>query len=127
MRVGPSKPACRSRLQTTLSCAGKEPALRRSHGLGSWQVWIMETSTSEPLMRCRNKEDGVKTGVHSWSQDKHWGNLLTARAAPGIDPAFLVHTKVIPFKIKGKIQSKASREDNNDCLRETFLRAWGLP
>jgi hypothetical protein len=61
--------------------------LRRSHGLGSWQVWIMETSTSEPLMRCRNKEDGVKTGVLSWFQDKHGGNLLTARAAPGIEVA----------------------------------------
>ncbi len=35
MRVGPSEPACRSRLQTTLSCIGKEPlwwALRRRHG-----------------------------------------------------------------------------------------------
>ena len=25
MRVGPSKPACRSRFQTTVSCAGQEP------------------------------------------------------------------------------------------------------
>ncbi|MFH0813273.1 MAG: hypothetical protein V2A69_10625 [Pseudomonadota bacterium] len=25
MRVGPSEPACRSRFQTPLSCAGKEP------------------------------------------------------------------------------------------------------
>ena len=25
MRVGPSESACRSRLQTTLSCCGKEP------------------------------------------------------------------------------------------------------
>lgn len=25
MRVGPSKPSCRRRLQTTLSCIGKEP------------------------------------------------------------------------------------------------------
>jgi hypothetical protein len=47
----------------------------------------METSTSEPLMRCRNKRDGVKTGVLSWSQDKRGGNLLTARAAPGIEVA----------------------------------------
>ena len=27
MRVGPSEPACRGRLQTTLSCIGKEPVL----------------------------------------------------------------------------------------------------
>ena len=58
MRGGPSKPACRSRLQTTLSCAGKESAwcaLRKSHGIGSWQVCIGKMSGSEPLMRCRKK------------------------------------------------------------------------
>ena len=47
----------------------------------------METSESEPLMRCRNIRDGVKTGVLSWFQDKHGGNLLTAHAAPGIEVA----------------------------------------
>ncbi len=30
---------------------------------------------------------GVKTGVLSWFQDKHGGNLFTARAAPGIKVA----------------------------------------
>jgi len=47
----------------------------------------METSKSEPLMRCRNIRDGVRTGVLSWFQDKHGGNLLTARVAPGIKVA----------------------------------------
>ncbi len=47
----------------------------------------MEMSTSEPLMRCRKLLDGVKTGVLTWFQDKHGGNLLTAHAAPGIEVA----------------------------------------
>jgi len=90
MREGPSEPACRSRLQTTSSCAGKEPgwcALRKSRGIGSWQVCIRKMSGSEPLMRCRKYIGGVKTEVHSWSSDKHRGYLSTVCAAPGIKVA----------------------------------------
>ncbi len=47
----------------------------------------METSASEPLMRCRNIRGDVKTGVLSWSQDKRRGNLLTVCAASGIEVA----------------------------------------
>ena len=42
------------------------------------QVWIKEMSESEPLMRCRNIRDGVKTGVLADLQDKFRGNLFTA-------------------------------------------------
>ena len=42
------------------------------------QVWIKEMSVSEPLMRCRNIRDGVKTGVLADLQDKFRGNLFTA-------------------------------------------------
>jgi hypothetical protein len=51
------------------------------------QVWIKEMSTSEPLMRCRNIRDGVKTGVLGDLQDKSRGNLLTVWAASGIEMA----------------------------------------
>ncbi len=61
--------------------------MRKSHGLGSWQVWIKEMSASEPLMRCRNIKDDVKTGVLSWFRDEHGRNLLTDRAASGIKVA----------------------------------------
>ena len=44
-------------------------------------------SASEPLMRCRNIMDDVKTGVLSWSQEKHRGYLLTVGAASGIKVA----------------------------------------
>jgi hypothetical protein len=65
MRVGPSEPACRRRLQTTLSCIGQKPlwlALRKRHGRRLCQVRIREISVSEPLMRCRKVKDDVKTG-----------------------------------------------------------------
>jgi len=42
------------------------------------QAWIKEMSVSEPLMRCRNIRDGVKTGVLADLQDKLGGNLFTA-------------------------------------------------
>jgi hypothetical protein len=42
------------------------------------QVWIKEMNVSEPLMRCRNIRDGVKTGVLADLQDKLGGNLFTA-------------------------------------------------
>jgi hypothetical protein len=61
--------------------------LRKSRGIGSWQVWVREMSASEPLMRCRNIKDDVKTGVLVWSRDKHGSNLLTDRVASGIKVA----------------------------------------
>ncbi|MDL1985803.1 MAG: hypothetical protein LWX54_16760 [Deltaproteobacteria bacterium] len=44
-------------------------------------------SDSEPLMRCRNIRDGVKTGVLAGPQDKLRGYLFTVWAASGIKMA----------------------------------------
>jgi hypothetical protein len=35
---------------------------RESRDIGSWQVRIREMSLDEPLIKCRNTQDGVKTG-----------------------------------------------------------------
>ena len=90
MRVGPSEPAYRSRLQTTSSCIGKEPSVV-SVEEKAWQrpcqVRIKEMSASEPLMRCRNIRDGVKTGVLADLQDKPRGSLFTVWATSGIKMA----------------------------------------
>jgi hypothetical protein len=51
------------------------------------QVWIKEMSVSEPLMRCRNIWDDVKTGVLGDLQDKFRGSLFTVWAASGIEMA----------------------------------------
>ena len=48
---------------------------------------VREPSVSEPLMRCRNVMDDVRTGVLTMSQDKSRGNLLTAWVASGIKVA----------------------------------------
>ena len=51
------------------------------------QVGIKEMSVSEPLMRCRNIRDGVKTGVLGGPQDKSRGSLFTVWSASGIEMA----------------------------------------
>jgi hypothetical protein len=45
------------------------------------------SSVSEPLMRCRNVMDNVKTRVLTESQDKSRANLLTTWVASGIKVA----------------------------------------
>jgi len=51
------------------------------------QVRVKETSASEPLMTCRKRRDGVKTGWASLTQDKPGGDLFTGQAASGIKVA----------------------------------------
>ena len=90
MREGPSEPSCRRRLQTALSCSvlrDRVVSVKEKSRQRSWQVWFREMSESEPPSRCRNDKNGVKTGVMSWPQDKHRGDLLTAYAASGIQVA----------------------------------------
>jgi hypothetical protein len=56
MRAGPSKSACKSRLQTTSSCWRQRASVVSVDGKGEArlrQVWIEETNASEPLMKCR--------------------------------------------------------------------------
>ena len=76
MRVGPSEQAS-NHLKLLRS-----KALVVSVEEKAWQelcqVGIKEMSKSEPLMRCRNIRDGVKTGVLAGLQDKFRGNLFTA-------------------------------------------------
>ena len=51
------------------------------------QVGAMESNGSEPLMKCRKRRDGVKTGGKSLTRDKSGRHLSTARAASGIKAA----------------------------------------
>jgi hypothetical protein len=50
-------------------------------------VRVREASVSEPLMRCRNHKDDVKTGGLADFQDESRGGLFTAWAASGIKVA----------------------------------------
>ena len=47
----------------------------------------MKTNASEPLMRCRKRRNGVKTGGKSLTREKLEGSLLTARVASGMEAA----------------------------------------
>ena len=47
----------------------------------------METNVSEPLMTCRKRRDGVKTGGQSLIRDKSGGNLFTVQVASGMKAA----------------------------------------
>ena len=56
-------------------------------GTRSRQVWVKETSTSEPSMKRRNVRDDVKTGGYSVSREESGRNLLTAQMASGVQVA----------------------------------------
>jgi hypothetical protein len=47
----------------------------------------VESNASEPLMTCRKRRDGVKTGGESLLREKSGGNLFTAQAASGMKAA----------------------------------------
>ena len=51
------------------------------------QVRTMKTNASEPLMTCRKRRNGVKTGGLSLLRDKSEGSLLIARVASGMKAA----------------------------------------
>jgi ribosome modulation factor len=50
-------------------------------------VRTVESNASEPLMTCRKRRNGVKTGGESLLRDQSGGNLLTAQAASGMKVA----------------------------------------
>ena len=90
MREDPSEPACRSRFQITLRCAGLKAPGGERQGKGSArqnQMRTMKTNANEPLMTCRKRMDDVKTRAGSLPWDKSGGNLSTARMASGMKAA----------------------------------------
>jgi hypothetical protein len=60
MKVGPSEPPCRRRLQTAISCFGPKTAvvnvMVKRRGVRSRHVWIREMSANDPLMKHRKQE-----------------------------------------------------------------------
>ena len=91
MREGPSKSACRSRLQTAPSCAGKEPVVVSLDGKGGArlrQVRVKETNASEPLMTCRNVSKRCRNrDLDFCPATQVGGGLLTGQLASGMKVA----------------------------------------
>ena len=82
---------------------------------------IREPSVSEPLKRCRNYIDDVKTEVLSWSQDKHRGNLLTVCVTSGIKVAGIrsrllcgTWEAVVPM-IREKLKWRPHKSESTDA------------
>ena len=121
MREGPSEPACRSRLQTTLSCIGQEPLWLASgkRRPERRQVRYGKTNESEPLMKCRNTKDGVRTGGSRTLRDKFRGRpvycLSGVRHADGVSPyqASVRNLGTCRPDVKGEIQTGSTCEDES--------------
>jgi len=70
---------------------------------------VQKVNVNKPLMRYRNTEDDVETGLQYLVRDKPEGNLLTALAASGIEMA-----RVAQRLLQG------TREPVAGMLREKF-------
>lgn len=80
MRVGPSKPAVRGRLQTTGCCCGSMAVVVSDSGKGGarlHQVWSGKANASEPLMKCRKRRNAVETELQSLARDEAWGTPVS--------------------------------------------------
>lgn len=51
------------------------------------QVWIVKASDPEPLLKCRNAKDDIRTGMQKRFRDKPEGYLFTALAVSGMKRA----------------------------------------
>jgi len=90
MRVGLSQPGNRIWLQTSLNCGDKESSWEASGVKGAArprQVRIGKTNASEPLRKCRENIDDVKTGELKlpWEQCRRC--LCVADVTSGIEAA----------------------------------------
>lgn len=52
------------------------------------QVRAEKANVSEPLMKCRKRSDGIKTGVQSLPRDESGVCLLTGQMVSGTKAAF---------------------------------------
>jgi hypothetical protein len=51
------------------------------------QVRAEKANVSEPLMKCRKRSDGIKTGVQSLPRDEPGGSLSNGQVVPGTEAA----------------------------------------
>ena len=88
MKEGPSKPPCRRRLQTAISCFGAKTAvvnvMVKRRGERSRHVWIRETSVSHPLAKASksNSDEHQKPELPACSGSSMAGTYLLAIRCP---------------------------------------------
>ena len=88
MRVGPSKPLCRERLQTATSCCGSMAVVVNVVVKRRGFDCVMYERERRTQVNLRLSIDiplnGVKTGVFFSSRDQSGRNLSTGQAASGV-------------------------------------------
>jgi hypothetical protein len=92
MRGGPSPPAYRCRLQTTLSCAGKEPvwwALRKRHDIDRVRYEPERWVQTNHWWGVEKKIDDIKTGGFPNARKSPEDNLFTVWIVFGIKVAWI--------------------------------------
>ena len=90
MREGLSWPGDRTWPQTSPNCGGQEPSWETSGANGAArprQVRSAKSNAREPLMKCRNRTDDVKTGERWLPRDQYGRCLYLAHMASGIKAA----------------------------------------
>lgn len=125
MRVGPSWPDYRIRLQTNSSCGDQESPWRASSQNGAArlrQVRSAKTNASEPLKKCRKRKDDVETGERWLPREKRRRYLFTTDVASGIKAApvwiRLGHGTLEPVASMVREKSKrTTREDESTDAR----------
>ena len=89
MKEGPSKPPCRRRLQTAISCFGAKTAvvnvMVKRRGERSRHVWIRETSVSHPLAKASksNSDEHLKPELPACSGNSMEVTYLLAMRCSG--------------------------------------------
>ena len=90
-------------------------ALRKSQGLGSWQVGIRDTSNSEPLMRHRKDRGEVETGLlyrvqnEIWEKPAYRPSGLRCRSGVNLIQAFARNLGTCRFDGNGETQVEDPR------------------
>ena len=115
MRVDPSKPPCRGRFQTAISCFGPMAAvvnvMVKRRGIRSRHVGMRKTSANEPLMTHRkNVQMASKLGSFSalgkaWRIPTYWPCGVRCKGGVNLIWAFVRNLRTWLAMVREKVQA----------------------
>ena len=115
MRVDPSKPPCRGRFQTAISCYGPMAAvvdvMVKRRGIRSRHVELRETSANEPLTTHRkNVQMASKLGSFSalgraWRKPTYWPCGVRCKGGVNLIWAFVRNLRTWLVMVREKVQA----------------------
>src|SRR5467141_994152 len=120
MKVDPSEPPCRRRLQTAISCFGPKTAvvnvMVKRRGVRSRHVWIREMSANDPLMKHRKaqgrhpkQEDTPNRDLHlvlgtAWKVPTYWSCGVRCLGGMTLIRAFVRNLRTGSVILREKVQ-----------------------